>query len=192
MAAVHLGGGFHHAFADHGEGFCLFNDAPMAIRRLLADRAIGRAAIVDADVHQANGTAALLGADPSVFTYSIHQENNYPARKPPSTLDRGLRDGVGDEDYLATLGADLPRIFDSRPDQVYYIAGADPYEDDQLGGLRVTRHGLRRRDRLVFGAACRAGVPVVVLLAGGYARQLGQTVAIHVARVEEARLLAVF
>ena len=191
-ASANLGGGFHHAFADHGEGFCLFNDAPMAIRRLLADRAIGRAAIVDADVHQANGTAALLGADPSVFTYSIHQENNYPARKPPSTLDRGLRDGVGDEDYLATLGADLPRIFDSRPDLVYYIAGADPYEDDQLGGLRVTRHGLRRRDRLVFGAACRAGVPVVVLLAGGYARQLGQTVAIHVATVEEARLMAEF
>jgi len=190
VVVTHLGGGFHHAFADHGEGFCLFNDVAVTIRRLLADQAIQRAAVVDADVHHGNGTAALLGTDPAVFTYSIHQEHNYPARKPPGTLDRGLRDGAGDDEYLATMRADLPAVFGFRPDLVCYIAGADPYENDQLGGLRVTRHGLRRRDRLVFEAARLAGVPVVVLFGGGYARQLGQTVAIHLATAEEARLAA--
>jgi acetoin utilization deacetylase AcuC-like enzyme len=190
VAGIHLGGGFHHAFADHGEGFCLFNDTAVAVRRLLADRAVRRVAIIDTDVHHGNGTASLLGTDPAVFTYSIHQEHNYPAHKPAGTLDRGLRDGAGDEEYLATLTADLPRVFDARPDLIFYIAGADPYEHDQLGGLRITRHGLRRRDRLVFSAACRAGVPVVVLLAGGYARQIEHTIAIHAATVEEARLLA--
>ena len=187
-AAAHLGGGFHHAHSDHGEGFCLFNDVALAARLLLSSGEVARVAIVDVDVHQGNGTAAILGGDPAVFTFSIHQENNYPAIKPPGTLDCGLDDRADDREYLAVLAEALPRVIDFRPDLIVYVAGADPYEQDQLGGLSLTRFGLRRRDRLVFESAREGGVPVAIVLAGGYAKRLEDTVAIHAGTMEEARL----
>jgi acetoin utilization deacetylase AcuC-like enzyme len=189
--AVHVGGGFHHAFPDHGEGFCLINDVAVAIRMLLRDRAIRRALVVDLDVHQGNGTAAIFAAEPDVFTFSMHQENNYPAWKPPSDLDLGLEDGVEDEEYLALLDRHLPDILERhQPDLAVYLAGADPYAEDQLGGLSLTIEGLRRRDALVLDACRRRDVPVAVTLAGGYARREADTVAIHVATAREARRLA--
>lgn len=184
---IHVGGGFHHAFCNHGEGFCMFNDVAVAIRRLKRDGAIARAAIVDCDVHDGNGTAAIFTGERSVFTFSIHQLHNYPAFKPPGTLDVALDDQAMDEEYVEELCEALPRVFRSRPEILFYLAGADPYEDDQLGGLRLTKRGLRERDRLVFDAAREARVPVVVTLAGGYARHLEDTVDIHVATVEEAK-----
>ena len=184
--AVHLGGGFHHAHGGHGEGFCMFNDVAAAIRRAFRDRLAGRAAVIDLDVHQGNGTASIFAGDSRVFTLSIHDEDNYPFVKPPSTLDIGLPRGTGDDAYLDLLDGALARTLESLPDVVFYLAGADPYADDQLGGLALTREGLRRRDRAVFHAARSAGVPIVVLLAGGYARRFSDTVAIHAATVEEA------
>jgi len=183
---VHLGGGFHHAFPDHGEGFCLLNDVAVAARTLVAEGVVARVAVVDLDVHQGNGTAAVFRDDPAVFTFSMHQENNYPLRKPASDLDEGLPDGVGDDEYLALLEEHLPTVLASGPGLVLYLAGADPYREDQLGGLCLTREGLRLRDRMVFQAAARAGVGVAVVLAGGYALQEADTVRIHVATVEEA------
>jgi acetoin utilization deacetylase AcuC-like enzyme len=184
---VHLGGGFHHAFSNHGEGFCMINDVAVAIRVLKRDRLVSRVAVVDCDVHQGNGTAMIFVADPTVFTFSIHQENNYPMYKPKSSLDIGLADGAGDEEYLAALDRALPPVLASGPDIIFYVAGADPFEEDQLGGLNLTREGLRLRDRMVLAAASAAAVPVVVTLAGGYAIHLDDTVAIHTATVEEAR-----
>ena len=188
--AVHLGGGFHHAFCNHGEGFCMFNDVAVAIRRLKADGAIARAAIVDCDVHHGNGTAAIFTGEPSVFTFSMHQLHNYPAFKPPGALDIALDDLTTDEEYLGELREALPRVFRGRPQIVFYLAGADPYGDDQLGGLRLTREGLRQRDRLVLQAARAACVPIVITLAGGYARHVEDTIDIHVATVEEAKAAA--
>ena len=183
---VHLGGGFHHAFGNHGEGFCMINDLAVAIRALKQDRLVSRVAVVDCDVHQGNGTAMIFAADRAVFTFSIHQERNYPGYKPKSSLDIGLDDGAGDEEYLSALATALPVVFASRPEVVFFVAGADPYEADQLGGLSLTKEGMRRRDRMVFEAARTSSVPVVVTLAGGYAVRLADTVAIHVATVEEA------
>jgi acetoin utilization deacetylase AcuC-like enzyme len=181
----HIGGGLHHAFANHGEGFCLFNDVAVAVR-LLQSSGLQRFAIVDLDVHHGNGTAFIFESDPRVFTFSMHQQLNYPMWKPRGSLDIGLANGTGDEQYLHHLEESLPKALGSDPQCVFYLAGADPYEDDQLGGLRLTRSGLRRRDRLVIEAVGRAGVPLVITLAGGYARQLEDTVAIHVATIEEA------
>jgi acetoin utilization deacetylase AcuC-like enzyme len=188
--AVQLGGGFHHAFPDHGEGFCLFNDIAVAIRRLQADDLITRAAVVDCDVHHGNGTAGIFSGDPSVYTLSVHQEHNYPIHKPPGSRDVGLPDGARDEEYLEALEAALPDLFAFQPDIVFYLAGADPFEGDQLGGLNVSAEGLRLRDFLVLRSACTSGVPVVVTLAGGYARRLEDTVAIHAATVTEALKLS--
>ena len=184
---AHLGGGFHHAFHDHGEGFCMFNDVAVAIRYLKRGSLIARAAIVDCDVHDGNGTASIFKGEPSVFTFSMHQLHNYPAVKPAGSLDIALDDLTTDEEYVDELGEALSRVFASRPEILFYLAGADPYEDDQLGGLRLTKDGLRRRDRLVLCAARAARVPVVVTLAGGYARHVEDTVDIHVATIEEAR-----
>jgi acetoin utilization deacetylase AcuC-like enzyme len=185
--AVHLGGGFHHAFAAHGEGFCLLNDVAVAAAALLAEGTVERALIVDLDVHHGNGTAAIFAGDERVFTFSMHQQNNYPAEKPPSDLDVGLPDGVGDERYLELLERHLFRALDLHdPDLVLYLAGADPYREDQLGGLGLTLEGLRRRDRSVLAACRERGVPVAIVLAGGYARHTGDTVAIHAATVDEA------
>jgi acetoin utilization deacetylase AcuC-like enzyme len=181
-----LGGGFHHAFADHGEGFCLINDVAVATAALRAEGELRRVAVVDLDVHQGNGTAAILGRDPLSFTLSIHQENNYPGVKPPGSLDVGLADGTGDAAYLAALDEVLPAVLAFDPELVFYLAGADPYEQDLLGGLRLTLGGLEERDRRVFRAARRAGVPVAVTLAGGYAQRPGDTVSIHVNTVRVA------
>ena len=178
--AVNVGGGFHHAYPDHGEGFCVLNDFAVAIRRLQKDGSIERAMTVDCDVHQGNGTAAIFGGDHSVFTLSIHQENNYPYPKPPSSLDINLADGAGDEEYLRELAGGLDRaLAEFTPDLIFYVAGADPYRDDQLGGLKLSLEGLEKRDRLVFEKARAVSIPVAVTLAGGYARRLEDTIQIH-------------
>ncbi|MGB0035083.1 MAG: histone deacetylase [Candidatus Acidiferrales bacterium] len=186
--AASIGGGFHHAYPDHGEGFCVLHDVAIAIRRLQFDRAIETAMIVDTDVHQGNGTAAIFGGDGTVFTISIHQESNYPFPKPPSTIDIDLPDGIGDADYLAILERHLHRAFDEfSPQILFYIGGADPYCEDQLGGLALTVEGLARRDRLVFDYARRHQVPVAITLAGGYARHIEDTVKIHIGTILAAR-----
>jgi acetoin utilization deacetylase AcuC-like enzyme len=184
---VHLGGGFHHAFADHGEGFCLLNDVAVAAAALLAERKAEQVVIVDLDVHHGNGTAAIFADEPRVFTFSMHQQNNYPAQKPRSDFDVGLPDGVRDEHYLGMLDEHVRRILDARrPDIVFYLAGADPYREDQLGGLGLSLEGLRQRDRLVLHECHHRNVPVAVTLAGGYALRTDDTVSIHVATVQEA------
>jgi acetoin utilization deacetylase AcuC-like enzyme len=181
----HIGGGLHHAFANHGEGFCPFNDVAVAAR-VLQTQGIERAAIVDLDVHHGNGTAFIFESDPRVFTFSMHQQCNYPMWKPRGSLDIGLRDGTHDETFLRELAAALDQVMAHRPECVFYLAGTDPYEDDQLGGLRLTKDGLRRRDRAVIRTVRDAGVPLVIVLAGGYARRVEDTVAIHAATIEEA------
>ena len=186
--AANIGGGFHHACQDHGEGFCVIHDVAIAIRRLQFDGAIERAMVVDTDVHQGNGTAEIFGGDGTVFTLSIHQENNYPYPKPPSTMDINLPNGIGDENYLAILEKQLHQAFhDFSPQLLFYVAGADPYRDDLLGGLALTIEGLARRDALVFDYARRNGVPVAIALAGGYARQVADTVTIHINTILAAR-----
>src|SRR6202167_4252548 len=206
--AVNIGGGFHHAFPDHGEGFCMIHDVAVAIRRMQRDGRITRAMTVDCDVHQGNGTAAIFagvrvptGRLPStsastlnpaasakvrnahagdVFTISLHQENNYPMWKPPSSIDVDLPDGIGDDDYLAWLDNALSSgLRQFEPELICYIAGADPYREDQLGGLSLTIEGLKRRDELVFRVAKARGIPVMVTCAGGYAVNLEDTVTIH-------------
>ena len=183
---AHVGGGLHHAFANHGEGFCPFNDVAVAIRVLQRDCGVERVAVIDLDVHHGNGTAFIFESDPRVFTFSMHQQHNYPMWKPRGSLDVGLADGTGDAEYLRLLEDALPKVMASAPDVVFYLAGADPYEDDQLGGLRLTRGGLRARDRLVIEQARQHGLPMAIVLAGGYARSVDDTVDIHVATIEEA------
>lgn len=183
--AVHLGGGLHHAFPDHGEGFCLFNDVAVAIRRLQRDGRVRQAAVVDCDVHHGNGTAFIFAADPWVFTFSIHQQLNYPAWKPASDLDVGLADGAADDEYLARLAEALPKVIKSGPELIVYLAGSDPFREDRLGGLTLTLEGLRRRDRLVLDAAAAAGIPVAIVLAGGYALRVEDTVTAHLNTVVE-------
>ncbi|MGH9575114.1 MAG: histone deacetylase family protein [Candidatus Acidiferrales bacterium] len=179
--ASNIGGGFHHAYPDHGEGFCVVHDVAVAIRRLQFDGAIERAMVVDTDVHQGNGTAAIFAKDESVFTLSIHQESNYPSFKPPSTMDINLPDGIGDADYLAILEKHLHKAFEEfSPQILFYVGGADPYREDQLGGLALTIPGLQQRDALAFDYAKRHGTPVVTTLAGGYALHLRDTLQIHV------------
>ena len=205
--SVNIGGGFHHAFPDHGEGFCMIHDVAVAIRRLQHDGKIRTAMTVDCDVHQGNGTAAIFagtravgdplpsasGSPPAthgdrhqnahagdVFTISLHQHNNYPAVKPPSSIDVDLPDGVGDDDYLAWLDNALSSgLRQFEPDLLCYVAGADPYRDDQLGGLSLTIEGLKKRDELVFRVARARDIPFMVAYAGGYARNVEDTVTIH-------------
>ncbi len=200
-----IGGGFHHAFPDHGEGFCMIHDVAIAVRRLQKDNLITRAMTVDCDVHQGNGTAVVFaphgsllpvmthatagmmgpksdfaGFEGDVFTISLHQENNYPSWKPPSSIDVNLRDGTTDSEYLSWLDNALSsgfRQFD--PELICYVAGADPYREDQLGGLDLTIDGLKKRDLMVFRAAKARGIPVMVTFAGGYAMQVEDTVTIH-------------
>jgi len=214
--AFNIGGGFHHAFPDHGEGFCMIHDVAVAIRRLQHDDKIRHAMTVDCDVHQGNGTAAIfagvrvpsgplpshssstLGPSPSakmrnahageVFTISLHQENNYPALKPPSSIDVDLPDEIGDDDYLAWLDNALSSgLRQFEPELLCYIAGADPYREDQLGGLSLTIEGLKRRDDLVFRVARARDIPVMVTFAGGYAQKVEDTVTIHCNTVMAAR-----
>jgi len=186
--ALHIGGGFHHAFRDHGEGFCVLNDVAVAVEKMIQEKNGRRVMIVDCDLHQGNGTAAIFGGRDDVFTFSIHQMDIYPAEKPPGTLDVLLWAGDGDAKYLDGLRAHIPRIYqECRPDLVLYLAGADPYERDQLGGLRVTKAGLKERDRLVIEGARRLHIPVAVVLAGGYASEIEDTVGIHVETIRIAQ-----
>ena len=214
--AISIGGGFHHAFPDHGEGFCVIHDVAIAIRRMQRDDKIRTAMTVDCDVHQGNGTAAIFAgvripSDPlpsafpstinsarpakirsahagDVFTISLHQENNYPPVKPPSSIDVDLPDGIGDDEYLGWLDNALSSgLRQFEPNLLCYIAGADPYREDQLGGLNLTIEGLKKRDELVFRVAQARGIPVMVTFAGGYARKVEDTVTIHTNTVIAAK-----
>jgi acetoin utilization deacetylase AcuC-like enzyme len=186
--AVHIGGGFHHAFADRGEGFCALNDTVIALEKLLATGRVARPMIIDLDVHQGNGTAAMLAGRQDVFTYSLHQMDIYPAEKPPSSLDVGLWSGDGDEKYLAALRADFPRVLDEfKPDFVFYLAGADPLAGDKLGGLKCSLAGLAERDRLVLDEVRKRGIPTAVELGGGYGLDLNDTVQAHLNTIQAAR-----
>ena len=190
-ACANIGGGFHHAYPDHGEGFCVLNDFAIGIRRLQKDKAIERAMTVDCDVHQGNGSAFIFAGDNTVFTLSIHQENNYPYPKPPSTLDINLRDGAEDAEYLDELGKGFDQALSAfHPDLIYYVAGADPYRDDQLGGLKLSIEGLKQRDRLVFEKARAKNIPVAITLAGGYARIVEDTIEIHSNTIRVAKEFA--
>jgi len=177
--SINLGGGYHHAFADHAEGFCFFNDVAIACLKLLKGKKASRIAIVDCDLHQGNGTAYIFRDEPDVFTFSIHQERNYPIKQ-RSDLDIGLDDGVGDAEYLEKLGGAIEQIRNGfRPDFVFYLAGADPFKEDQLGSLLLTHDGFHRRDDMVIGTFCGAKVPLCVVLAGGYSHDVADTVRIH-------------
>src|ERR1700736_6246040 len=188
---ANLSGGFHHAYPSHGEGFCAVHDVGVAIRRLQADGAIRKAMVVDTDVHHGNGTAAIFRDDPSVFTISIHQENNYPADKPPSSIDLNMMDRADDDEYLGAL---IPAVHialhEFQPEIVFYVGGADPFCEDQLGGLSLTKKGLMERDRKVFEEARRRNIPVATTLAGGYARNVEDTVRIHVNTILAVRDVA--
>jgi acetoin utilization deacetylase AcuC-like enzyme len=184
---VHLGGGFHHAFADHGEGFCLLNDTAVAVEKLLRDGRIKRAMIVDCDVHQGNGTAAIFEKRADVFTFSVHQMDIYPSEKMTSSLDVGVWSGDGDRAYLDAIREHIPKIFRKyRPDLIFYLAGADPLAGDQLGGLAVSKAGLLSRDRIVLEGALRLKIPTVILLAGGYARDPADTADVHINTIRTA------
>jgi acetoin utilization deacetylase AcuC-like enzyme len=186
--AANLSGGFHHAYPGHGEGFCMLHDVAIAIRTLQAAGAIRTAMTVDTDVHHGNGTAAIFANDASVFTLSIHQENNYPMPKPPSDLDVGLEDGTRDAEYLNALEKGLIHSLKTiAPDLIFYVGGADPYREDQLGGLALTMEGLQKRDQLVFEHARQRRIPVASTMAGGYARRVADTVRIHVNTIIAAR-----
>jgi acetoin utilization deacetylase AcuC-like enzyme len=189
--AANLSGGFHHAYPGHGEGFCMIHDVAIAIRALQASKAIRTAMTVDTDVHHGNGTAAIFANDASVYTFSIHQESNYPMPKPPSDEDIGLEDGARDTEYLEALEEGLVHSLKRMtPDLIFYLGGADPYREDQLGGLGLTMEGLQKRDRLVFEHARRRGIPVASTMAGGYARRVADTVRIHVNTIIAARDVA--
>ena len=189
--AMNLAGGTHHAFADHGEGFCVYNDVAIAIRSLQRDGLARRAAVVDLDVHQGNGTHAILGADPGVYTFSMHGGKNYPFHKVPGTLDVALADGTGDDVYLDALTTTLPRVLaEASPDIVFYIAGADPHEGDALGRLSLTFDGLIARDRYVLSQCREVGIPVAIVIGGGYGRRIEDTVQVHVNTVRVATSFA--
>lgn len=179
-AAMNLGGGFHHAFADRAEGFCYINDVAVAVRDILATRPIERAAVIDTDLHQGNGTAHIFANDPAVFTFSIHQQNNYPIKQ-RSDLDIGLADNTEDEEYLQDLNNALQHIFGGfGPQFIVYVAGVDPYREDQLGGLRLSIHGIQERDEMVLRFCRDHAVPAAVVTAGGYARHVRDTVTMHI------------
>ncbi len=187
FVAVNLAGGTHHAFRDRGEGYCVFNDAAIAALAMQAEGRARRVVVIDCDVHQGNGTAAILAGDPSVFTFSIHGANNFPFEKESSDLDVELPDGTGDEAYLAALEDGLCHALSaSQADLAIYLSGADPHEGDRLGRLSLTLEGLARRDRMVLGMLRDAGIPVAVAMAGGYGRDLDVTVAIHLQTVRIA------
>jgi acetoin utilization deacetylase AcuC-like enzyme len=183
--AMHVGGGFHHAFADHGEGFCYINDIAVGIRKMLTEDRIRRAAVIDCDLHQGNGTARIFQGDEHVYTFSIHQEHLYPVKE-QSDLDIGLDDEAGDEVYIERLGSAVPMILDEHtPELVVYVAGADPYVQDQLGTLRISKRGLALRDRIVIEGCHKRGIPVLPVMAGGYALDTRDTVDIHVNTARE-------
>jgi acetoin utilization deacetylase AcuC-like enzyme len=187
--ASNLAGGTHHAFPDHGEGFCVLNDVAVTIRTLFRDKLIERAAVVDCDVHQGNGTATIFAGDERVYTFSVHGAKNYPVFKARSTLDVELPDATGDEEYLRTLAEHLPRVFEHRPDIVFYLGGADPYAGDKLGRLSLSIAGLRARDEFVLSECEARGVPVATVMSGGYAADIDDTVEIHCNTIRAAKAL---
>jgi acetoin utilization deacetylase AcuC-like enzyme len=187
---VNLAGGTHHAFSDAGAGYCVFNDAAVAARAMQAEGRAQRIAIIDCDVHQGDGTAAILAGDETIFTFSIHGANNFPFRKQQSDLDIALPDATSDTAYLDALEWGIRQVFASaRPELIIYLAGADPYYDDRLGRLSLTKAGLAERDRLIFSFCRAAGVPIAITMAGGYARQIVDTVDIHAHTVAMAAML---
>jgi acetoin utilization deacetylase AcuC-like enzyme len=189
--AANLAGGTHHAFADQGEGYCVFNDSAIAARTVQAERLVERVVVVDTDVHQGNGTAAILRGDPSIFTFSIHGARNFPFRKEESDLDVALPDGADDGEFLEALEDGLENALEASGAKLaIYLAGADPYEDDRLGRLSVSKEGLAERDRLVLESCRERGIPVAVTMAGGYARKVEETVDIHFRSIERAARLA--
>lgn len=176
---MHIGGGFHHAFADHGEGFCYVNDIAVGIRRLQKDGLITKAAVIDCDLHQGNGTARIFQDDPSVFTFSIHQERLYPMKE-QSDWDIGLDDETGDDVYIERMQEVVPAVLErQQPELMVYVAGADPFKYDQLGSLRLSKRGLALRDRIVLEGFRKRGVPVAVVTAGGYALDTKDTAEVH-------------
>ena len=178
--AVHVGGGFHHAFPDHGEGFCVLNDVAVAAEKLKKEGKVEKFMVVDCDLHQGNGTSYILAKKEYAFTFSIHQMDNYPALKPASSVDIGLWSGDGDDKYLSSIRSHFPALYEQfKPDLIFYLAGADPYESDRLGNLKLTVEGLRERDKIIIEGARRFRIPVAVLLAGGYATDVADTVSIH-------------
>lgn len=185
--AANLAGGTHHAFADRGEGFCVFNDVAVAARVLQRDARVSRIAVIDCDVHQGNGTAAIFRDDPSVFTCSLHGAHNFPFKKEPSDLDVAFEDGTGDEAYLSALELNLDRVVrDHRPELVFYLAGADPYEGDRLGRLKLSIAGLQRRDELVLSRCLADGLPVAITMSGGYAADIEAIATIHTNTIRAA------
>jgi acetoin utilization deacetylase AcuC-like enzyme len=174
-----LAGGTHHAFPDRGEGFCVLNDVAVAIKVLFRDGLIRKAAIVDCDVHQGNGTATIFENEDSVFTLSIHGAKNYPLFKARSSLDIELPDSTGDQEYLETLAHSLLAVFEHKPEIIFYLAGADPYESDRLGRLALTKAGLRERDSYILSEAHRRGIPIATVMSGGYAFEISDTIEIH-------------
>lgn len=184
--AANMAGGTHHAFRDRGEGFCVFNDVAVATRTVQAEGLASRVAVLDLDVHQGNGTAAIFRGDDSVFTLSVHGAGNYPFHKEAGDLDVELPDGCGDDDYLDAVARGMEVALAGKPDLAFYLAGADPYEDDRLGRLSVTKEGLSRRDHLVLDACQREGIPLAVVMSGGYAREVDDTVDIHHATIAAA------
>lgn len=182
-----LAGGTHHAFPDHGEGFCVLNDVAVAVRVLRRDNLIRRAAVVDLDVHQGNGTASIFALDPEVFTFSMHGAKNYPLFKVRSSLDVELADATGDDEYLRLLSESLPRVFAHAPEIVFYLGGADPYAGDKLGRLSLSVAGLRARDELVLGECRARGVPIATVMSGGYAADVNDTVEIHCNTIRAVR-----
>ena len=188
--SANLAGGTHHAFADRGEGYCVFNDVAVAIRRLQQTRGVRRAAVVDCDVHQGNGTAGIFAGDHQVFTCSLHGAKNYPFKKEQSDLDVELEDGTTDEPYLEALAHSLDMVLAHDPEVIFYLAGADPYEGDRLGRLKLTFAGLERRDRLVFDRCRAAELPVILTMSGGYAPNIDDIVRIHTNTIRIAAMLA--
>ena len=189
--AVNLAGGTHHAYAGHGEGYCVFNDSAVAARAMQAEGRVHRVVIIDCDVHQGNGTAAILAGDPTCYTFSIHGAKNFPFHKETSDHDIALEDGAGDAEYLAALDAGLCQALEeSHADLAIYLAGSDPFEDDKLGRLKLSKAGLAARDRMVLEYCRGAGLPVAITMAGGYARNVADTVDIHFETVRLAALAA--
>lgn len=185
---IHIGGGFHHAFSDHGEGFCIFNDVAVSLEKLFQEGRIQRAMVVDCDVHQGNGTASIFHNKEYAFTFSLHQMDIYPAEKTRSSLDVGLWSGDGDDEYLSALGQHFPRLYEEfKPDLVFYLAGADPFENDQLGELEITHEGLKDRDRIIIENARGRDLPLVIVLAGGYASEIEDTVTAHMNTISVAQ-----
>jgi acetoin utilization deacetylase AcuC-like enzyme len=176
---LHCGGGSHHAFAGHGEGFCVLNDLAVGVIKMRVERRISRASVIDLDVHHGNGTASIFKSDPDVFTFSMHQAGIYPSERPPSSLDIDLKAGTGDQLYLSLLEEHLPAAFEHRPELVVYQSGVDGYERDALGGLKLTKAGLKRRDEIVRDACRKRKVPIAVTLGGGYAEDVNETAALH-------------